>query len=56
MLFPEIEDKALGLIDVGSLGGVGIVREPYCIAYTSAHLSAGLIEHPLESLCHVNLR
>ena len=42
-----IEDKALGPIDVGLLGAVGIVLKTNCIAY--------LVEQLLWSLRHANL-
>ena len=48
MPFVVIEDKALGPVDVGLLGAVGIVLEPNCIAH--------LIEQLFGSLCHANLR
>jgi hypothetical protein len=44
MLFVVIENKALGPVDVGLLGAVGIVLEPNCIAH--------LVEQLLGSLCH----
>jgi hypothetical protein len=43
-----MEDKAPGPIDVGLLGAVGIVLEPYCIAH--------LDEQFLGSLYHASLR
>ena len=40
--------KALGPIDVGFLGAVGIVLESYCIAH--------LVERYLGLLCHASLQ
>ena len=47
MAFVVIEHKALGPVDVGLLGAVGIVLEPNCIAH--------LVEQLLGLLCHANL-
>ena len=43
-----LEDEALGQTDIGLLDAVGIVLEPYCIAYLVAQL--------LGSLRQANLR
>jgi hypothetical protein len=48
MPFVVIEDKALGPVDVGLLGAVGIVLVPYC--------STHLVEQFVGSSCHANLQ